>query len=139
MKHNFFRPMNQQNLDILVSTSVDAWQGNVRRDSQGQHLVCFVGGMVAIGAKIFGREEVETARRLTDGCVWAYESMPSGIMPETFQAIPCIGQCQWNETVWREKIWDRYGGDDANVEAHIHNNGLQPGFIDISDRRYVLR
>ena len=131
--------MNKQNLDILVSTSVDAMGGSSRRDSQGQHLVCFVGGMVGVGAKIFGREDLQVARKLTDGCIWAYESMPSGIMPETFQVIPCDDQCQWNETLWRERVFEWYGGDDVKAEKQVKENGLQPGFTNISDRRYILR
>ena len=139
MRHSFFRPMNQQNLDILVSSSISALGGISQRDNQGQHLVCFVGGMVGMGAKIFERDDLLTARKLTDGCIWAYESMPSGIMPETFYAIPCGDQCQWNETLWRQRVWERHGGDDINAEAHIKEKRLQPGFIDISDPRYMLR
>ena len=139
MRHSFFRPMNQQNLDILVSSSISAFGGTSRRDNQGQHLVCFVGGMVGMGAKIFERDDLLTARKLTDGCIWAYECMPSGIMPEIFYAIPCSDQCQWNETLWRQRIWERHGGNDINAEAHIKDKGLQPGFVDISDPRYMLR
>ena len=70
----------------------------------GSHLTCFAGGMFGLGAKIFDRpEDMEIAKKLTDGCVWAYESTTSGIMPESFTAIPCdFDNCKWNETIW----WD---------------------------------
>ena len=48
-----------------------------------QHLVCFAGGMVGIGAKSFEhREDLDTARKLVDGSIWAYESMENGLITE---------------------------------------------------------
>jgi len=72
--------------------------------TSGSHLTCFVGGMFGLGAKVFNRaEDLEIAKKLTDGCVWAYESTTTGIMPETFMAIACdFDNCKWNETLW----WD---------------------------------
>jgi len=72
--------------------------------TSGSHLTCFVGGMFGLGAKVFDRpEDLEIAKKLTDGCVWAYESTTTGIMPENFMAIPCdFDHCEWNETLW----WD---------------------------------
>ena len=45
-------------------------------------------------------EELETARKLTDGCVWAYQNTPSGIMPEIFhvEACPDPDSCTWEGT-----------------------------------------
>ncbi len=63
--------------------------------------------MFAIGAKMFGiKDDVDIARRLTDGCVWAYESTTTGIMPEGFHLIPCASRtdCKWNETEWWEAL-----------------------------------
>lgn len=69
------------------------------------HLTCFIGGMYGLGGKLFGRpQDVENAKKLTDGCVWAYQSMASGIMPESARVVPCptLDKCEFNETRW----WD---------------------------------
>lgn len=61
--------------------------------------------MFAIGAKIFNRpDELDLAEKLTKGCIWAYHSTATGIMPEEFTALPCEDptSCAWNETKW----WD---------------------------------
>ena len=139
-QHNFFRPLNPANLDILVSGSVRVNNDKAELDPQGQHLVCFTGGMIAIGAKIFGRDELETARKLVDGCIWSYESTISGIMPETFHVIPCTDDCRWEDSKWHEGILTRH--DTAlhdSAESYIQSERLSPGFTDIPDRRYILR
>lgn len=74
---------------------------------EGSHLGCFAGGMYAVGAKIFAREgDMKIAKELTDGCVWAYESTTTGIMPDAFLAVPCPTEadCLWNETYYHEKL-----------------------------------
>lgn len=122
-KHFFFRPMVPDEADILISGNVRLIDGNISLDPQGQHLACFVGGMVALGSRIFNRpEELFIARRLTDGCIWAYNAMPSGIMPEAFHAHPCVSrkECKW----------------DAKVAETLEDF---PGFTGIGDTRYVLR
>jgi mannosyl-oligosaccharide alpha-1,2-mannosidase len=71
------------------------------------HLTCFVGGMFAMGAKLFDRpSDLEIAAKLTDGCVWAYESMATGVMPEKMQVVMCESRktCAWNETKWWEAV-----------------------------------
>lgn len=106
-----FRPMVKDTPDILfsakakVSTNVDLINpaDRIRKEYEVTHLTCFLGGMFAMGGKIFGSDEdLEVGRRLTDGCVWAYTSMPAGIMAEYAQVAPCqdIDSCQWNETAW---------------------------------------
>jgi mannosyl-oligosaccharide alpha-1,2-mannosidase len=77
---------------------------------EGTHLTCFAGGMFAIGAKIFELpSDLEIATKLTNGCIWAYESTTTGIMPETFELVPCdsLTDCAWNETKW----WDALDPD----------------------------
>lgn len=78
---------------------------------EGTHLTCFAGAMFAIGAKVFDRkDDMDIAWKLTDGCVWAYEATNTGIMPESYLAIPCpdADSCPWNETLWHEKL-DPFG------------------------------
>jgi mannosyl-oligosaccharide alpha-1,2-mannosidase len=55
-----------------------------------QHLGCFAGGMVAIGSKIFNKkQDMATAWKMVEGCLWGYENSPNGIMPEIMSLIPC--------------------------------------------------
>ncbi|KAK5160206.1 hypothetical protein LTR04_004785 [Oleoguttula sp. CCFEE 6159] len=102
-----FRPMVPGERDILVpgryASNAQGEDGQLTPESE--HLACFAGGMFALGAKIFNRKgDLDIARRLTDGCVWAYESTTTGIMPELYQAVACESryECSWNETKW----WD---------------------------------
>ncbi|KAF1812520.1 class I alpha-mannosidase [Eremomyces bilateralis CBS 781.70] len=151
-EHLFFRPLTPGNQDILISGSVRKSSfGALKQDPQGQHLTCFVGGMVALGAKIFSRpEELTTARQLVDGCIWAYESMPSGIMPETFRVMPCKDphDCEWSREAWLKGIFDmnhKAAGpkDDENKVAFAENwvvqAKLSQGFTEVMDKRYILR
>jgi len=90
---------------------------------EGAHLTCFVGGMFALGAKIFERkEDMEIARRLTDGCVWAYEVTTTGIMPEGYRAIACpdADKCPWNETLWYDTLDPGYETRERNWLSQQH-------------------
>jgi hypothetical protein len=105
-----YRPMVPNDRDILFSGRI------TKNDNTGPstfipevtHLTCFLGGMVGMGAKIFGLEEhdIEIAKKLSDGCVWAYESMTTGIMPEAAEVYLCEKdtECQWNETLWMKAL-----------------------------------
>lgn len=74
---------------------------------EGTHLTCFAGGMFAVGARIFDiKGDMEIAHKLTDGCVWAYEATNTGIMPESFEVLPCEDKadCPFNQTAWYEAL-----------------------------------
>ncbi|KAF1833535.1 seven-hairpin glycosidase [Decorospora gaudefroyi] len=146
-KHLFFRPRTPQGQDILISGDARISSGgSVKLEPNGQHLACFAGGMVALGAKIFNRtDELDVARKLVDGCIWVYESMPTGIMPETFRMTPCYGDedCVWDVEKWHEGVRYSYSGEydmqQYEVQDIIKENGLQPGFAKIADPRFLLR
>lgn len=118
-KHLFFRPTLPGDPDILFPGTYRASKSFPSRDNQVQHLGCFVGGMVALGSRETKSEaEFEMARKLTDGCVWAYKSTPTGIMPEIFHVDACPDMdtpCSWT------------GGPDDN------------GFRVVDDPSYLLR
>ncbi len=89
-KNLFFRPLLPGNPDILFPGSVNAHGDSLHINTEVQHLACFVGGMVALGSRLsHSLEELEIGRKLTDGCVWAYNATPSGIMPEIFHVNQC--------------------------------------------------
>jgi mannosyl-oligosaccharide alpha-1,2-mannosidase len=107
-----FRPMLPNNDDVLFcgklnvpSRVEDTAVGDLT--GENAHLTCFAGGMFGMGAKIFDRpNDLEIAKKLTEGCVWSYDMTQSGIMPESFEAIPCEStqECTWNETLYRETL-----------------------------------
>lgn len=110
-----FRPMvPDEERDMLVSgtwavTNSGQEQGGPKGElrPEGSHLTCFVGGMFAMGARIFERKgDLDVAAKLTDGCIWAYNSTTTGIMPETFRLAPCESRkdCAWNETKWHDLL-----------------------------------
>ncbi|KAK5108790.1 hypothetical protein LTR62_007850 [Meristemomyces frigidus] len=141
-EHIFFQPLNQENRQLLIS-------GSIKRNSaaritlipEGEHLSCFAGGMVALAAKAFDQtQDLDVARRLVDGCLWAYESMPSGIMPEIYRAAPCkptsSDNCSWSQERWYEAITSN-GPEEA--QSIISSLNLPPGFVEVKDSRYQLR
>lgn len=145
----FYRAMNPQNESILFAGTMKASARPGKVSSEAQHLTCFVGGMVGLAAKAFDTpDDMQIARQLTDGCVWAYESMPTGIMPESFLTAACTDDvdCQWSEEKWYQAIRSAHRDSDAtrmSLEDHaqkvISEKGLAPGFTDITDARFLLR
>lgn len=105
-----YRPMSDDGWDVLFPAKVGT-SGSPEKDLtptyEITHLTCFIGGMYGLGGKIFGREkDIETAKKLTDGCVWAYQLTPSGLMVEGAQVLPCptLDKCDFNETLWHESL-----------------------------------
>lgn len=143
IENNLFRPMTPDNADILISGSVRKIDVTSKKhlDAQGQHLVCFAGGMFALGGKLFEKpDHLQIGRRITKGCIWTYKACPLGIMPELFRMVPCDSKfhCSWNETRWKEAVAEE-NREDSNVEDIIVAKRLPKGFTDLADRRYILR
>lgn len=114
-KNLLFRPMiEDEERNVLVAGMVSTSgkpdttsTKNSKFKPEQAHLTCFAGGMFAMGAKLFDRkDDIDIAKRLTDGCVWAYEMTPTGIMPEHFLVTPCedLKKCPFNKTLWYEKL-----------------------------------
>jgi len=119
--------MTPDDLDILVAGQVNS-DGTLRSENlttepQAQHLGCFAGGMLALASKIFeNREDLTDARKLVEGCLWAYEALPLGIMPESMHLVPCDNRnnCTWDENVWKDAIVSSY------PEKKPPSNGSKP-------------
>lgn len=124
-KYLLFRPMlpKERNVLLLGILRTSGHLDNLNDlslQSEGTHLTCFAGGMFAIGAKIFNREgDMDIARKLTDGCVWAYEATLTGIMPERYLAVPCQNQerCDWNETLYHQMAYPSPGPAEGHLKA----------------------
>ncbi|KAL6707347.1 hypothetical protein ACN47E_004126 [Coniothyrium glycines] len=121
-EHLIFRPMLPKNDDVLFCGKLNVPSSNDPTkvgDLTGEyaHLTCFAGGMFGMGAKLFNRpEDLEIAKKLTEGCVYSYSMTPSGIMPESFEALPCESRehCDWNETAYWEIL-------DPRSEVRLQN------------------
>jgi mannosyl-oligosaccharide alpha-1,2-mannosidase len=140
--------MNKDNRDILLPGKVHTSTAKFNRDEMTfdplvEHDACFVGGTVGIGARIFNQpEDLPIARKLVDGCIWAYELMPAGIMPDSFHALPCKNpqSCEWNTDKWHAGIIDIDPTvSDENVEEKVTELRIPPGVTDFPDRSFRLR
>ncbi|KAI9800034.1 MAG: hypothetical protein M1833_003563 [Piccolia ochrophora] len=150
-EHIFFRPLNEENLDILLSGDAKVLSDDsITQDAKAQHLACFTGGMVGIGAKMFDQsDDMITAMKLVDGCIWAYERMATGIMPEMFRAVPCASDdaCRWDEDKWHKAVQKHYNekhGPGAaktkeQIQKVIKDASLVPGIIEFTSPKYILR
>jgi mannosyl-oligosaccharide alpha-1,2-mannosidase len=143
IEYNLWRPMTPEHADILVSGQIrkEGATGVAKLDPQGQHLVCFAGGMFALGGKLFNiPAHVEIGKKITDGCIYTYKAMPLGIMPEIFRMVPCDSrlECEWDEKKWKEVVKSIDSTADT-AEALIEKKRLPKGFTQLYDKRYILR
>ncbi|EGP88673.1 putative 1,2-alpha-mannosidase [Zymoseptoria tritici IPO323] len=168
-EHVLFRPLAPDETQrILLPGTVRHSAHKNTLHPEAEHLACFAGGMVALAAQIFHTpSNLDLARELVDGCLWAYDSMPTGIMPELFTALPCsevptttkngkpMQNCTWSTEAWHEGILSRAHPNPVaaptaavipvtqnhtlRAEHLISQNALPPGFTSIRDSRYILR
>ncbi|RDA91284.1 hypothetical protein CP533_6307 [Ophiocordyceps camponoti-saundersi (nom. inval.)] len=109
-KFLLYRPMVEGPWDVLFPATVTVSRSApeyLHYEYSVAHLNCFIGGMFGLGGKLFSRpDDVEVAKKLTDGCVWAYQSTASGIMPEHGLVATCPGleKCDFNKTLWWQGI-----------------------------------
>lgn len=97
-KHIIYKPKVRNNEGILFLGGQSFKDGSNTPTPvyDMQHLTCFAGGMFALGGKLLDRpEDVELADKVTQGCVWAYNSTRTGVMPESFTVDKCPGD-DWN-------------------------------------------
>jgi mannosyl-oligosaccharide alpha-1,2-mannosidase len=131
--HLLFRPMlpTEEGVDILFTGDAYAQPDRIDHVAEGQHLSCFVGGMFALGGKVFDiAEHVDIGERLARGCSWAYAAFPTGLMPEIFNLIACPSPSARSKEpcAWDEDRWQKEG--DAR---------LKKGFVNAREPRYELR
>ncbi|KAH6632161.1 glycoside hydrolase [Chaetomium tenue] len=147
-KHNLFRPMTPTNEDILIAGDVHARESGMEFEARGQHLTCFLGGLMALGGRLYDREkDVIAGRKLTDGCVWTYKAFPQGIMPESFVMVSCPtgDACEWDEAVWKKEVLRKANkntdGPESKAKAEdiVKKQRFPKGFTAIFDRAYLLR
>lgn len=146
-KNLLFRAMMpDEDKKILFTSDVRIRKGGFKYLSHSSdHLKCYIGGTVALAAKIFRRpEDLEIARGLTDGCIWAYDSTPTGVMPEIFKYVECddIEKCPWDKEKWQARVlghppysWGQYQEADKMITKY----SIPPGMASYQDVKYQLR
>lgn len=134
ISHILFRPMLPDQKDVLFAGDVLVHNENGILQPDGQHLSCFLGGMFALGGKMFDvAQHVDIGARLTKGCAWAYSAFPTGLMPEIFGLLDCqkpqLAACEWDENRWRAE----------SGQQEQQQQGLPKGFRHVRDPKYQLR
>ncbi|KAK0610983.1 glycoside hydrolase [Immersiella caudata] len=130
----FYRPMlpGEEDLLMIGTASVNDF-GDVTLDPESEHLGCFVGGIYGLGGRLLGRKDwaEDLGPKLTRGCIYAYQSMPTGMGPERWNNAPCKSrkQCKWDEKVFADEKRMR-----REWATHIPK-----GFTTTKDPRYILR
>ncbi|KAI0440884.1 glycoside hydrolase family 47 protein [Xylaria telfairii] len=128
-----FRPMIPTNEPILLPSSGSVRRGNVLvLDQETEHLGCYIGGVYALAGKLLQDQGyVNIGSRLTLGCVYAYRSTPTGMMPERMNMVACesFENCEWDkkrfiEETRKQREWKEH---------------LPLGFTTAKDPRYILR
>lgn len=149
-----FKPMTDSHADILFAGTLKMYYRNTQFEfaPQMQHLSCFAGGMFALGSKLFSRpDDLHIAKELVNGCIWASNVTPTGVMPESFHAIPCTnrGACDWDEHAWGlgmiqknsfdEKPADRQLPMSERLQLKAERLRMPKGMTALSSREYKLR
>jgi mannosyl-oligosaccharide alpha-1,2-mannosidase len=132
MKSLFFRPMIPGGEDILISGNCDVLDNGPRLDPESEHLSCFIGGLFALGGRLFQNDEYLNAGvKLARGCAYAYKSMPTGIMPERYNMVICPDpkNCKWDNELYLAEA-------EKRIQYKPH---LPKGFTTAKDPRYILR
>ena len=147
-KHLLFRPMLKDGqwpspvlglgqAEVRADLDLDREQGNPHLQAEYAHLTCFAGGMWGLGSRLFDRPaDLEIAKQLAEGCVWAYNSTATGIMPESFDVLPCKsvdGACPWNQTRW-EAALDPYR-ETREAQQALEEENRQQYLIEVERRK----
>lgn len=144
--HLFYRPMVPNEEQDMLFPGIVKSDGKTPLEElvtepQAQHLGCFVGGMVGVGSRVFGHgDQLADARKLTEGCLWGYENMTLGIMPEIMRVAKCQRRemCPWNEEAWKEAV-EAIQPSAAPTWRKIEEQNLPKGITKFDDTRYILR
>lgn len=124
-----YRPLTPKSDNILMAGNVHWADGTTTLTAEMQHLTCFAGGTYGLAGRLLGRRGyVDLASRLAAGCVWAYDSFPTNLMPEIAELVACEsadGLCP--------------SADEALRTGGFGGHLLPGGFVRVRDPRYLLR
>ena len=147
-----FRPMTPDNHDILFPGVAhvrrrESGSAETTLETSAGHLGCYLGGVVALGGRLLSNEHhVDLGRKLANGCIWAYASLPSGVMPESMSLAACKSQdvCVWSDKEWllAVRAAQEHDAEDPgkfDPKEAARQQRLPRGFTRIADARYILR
>lgn len=151
--HIFFRGIVESDAAMLFpgEKTVAGYGSDITQlhiEPKVQHLGCFAGGMVGLGARLFEQPgDLEIARQLVEGCLWGYENSVNGIMPEIEHVAMCPQgdeYCEWSKEAWYEavKLWTKIKAPTESFSdflAALEKTRLVPGVTRYDDKRYILR
>jgi len=140
-----FRPMlpeEEEGEDLLmIGTAAVDPNGKVVFDPEVEHLGCFVGGMYGLAGRLFRRPDwVDLGVKTTNGCVYAYKAMPTGMMPERLNMAPCRSAEQRDYSKQQSRCpWDQAYFEEEKKKRPEWKPHLPKGFTTAKDPRYILR
>jgi mannosyl-oligosaccharide alpha-1,2-mannosidase len=139
----FYRPMTNGDIDILLAGEAVASGTITRTEPHVRHSSCLAGGMVALASRTFDLDhDMNTARRLLGGCLWAYGNSPGGLAAEAFRTVACSSDakesCSWNETAWLDEVKLRDDDEAEMIQGKLYRLRLTPGFTAWADTRHLL-
>ncbi|KAH8170658.1 glycosyl hydrolase family 47 domain-containing protein [Sarocladium implicatum] len=123
-----YKPMNPSDKNFLMIGKATVNKNKiVELAPETEHLACFAGGMYALAGRLLNRGHfTDLGARLTRGCVWAYESFQTNIMPEIVELVAC-------ESRYKPCPYD----PEALPSGRAKN--LPAGFVRVRDTEYRLR
>ncbi|BGP12561.1 hypothetical protein JCM10213v2_000478 [Rhodosporidiobolus nylandii] len=112
----------REDLTLIGNVDWGTWKNDL------QHLTCFAGGMLGLGAKLLDRpHDLATGENVTNACVWVYESSETGIGGE-------------RTTFYNPEEPSRYATlDNPNGPGMIRSPRGSPTGVRTSDRRQIGR
>ncbi|KAF1829312.1 seven-hairpin glycosidase [Decorospora gaudefroyi] len=135
MENLFFAPMIPGDEDILISGNIKILADGPSLQPESEHLSCFIGGLFALGGRLFDNEEyLNTGAKLARGCAYAYKSFATGIMPERYNMVPCPGPDRRKHCAWDAERYAIEAAAQPQYRSH-----LPKGFTTAKDARYILR
>ncbi|ORX33405.1 glycosyl hydrolase family 47-domain-containing protein [Kockovaella imperatae] len=99
-----------------------------------EHLTCFAGGMLAMGAKLLQRQEdMEDAEKFTNSCYWVSQVGPLGLQPEHVEF--------YNPD--HEEVWDNVDETGRIIHPYVDEAELKAKGADVGrtykDKSGVIR
>jgi mannosyl-oligosaccharide alpha-1,2-mannosidase len=97
-----YRPVlpGAENILMAGTAYVDTAGAPVSLDPETEHLSSFLGGAYAPAGRVFHQSgDTQLCEKVTEGCVYSYFSVPTGMGPERWTMIPRSSRssCVWNE------------------------------------------
>jgi mannosyl-oligosaccharide alpha-1,2-mannosidase len=146
VQHALFKPMTPSDHSIRFSgTIVPPNSINLPLNLLPaiHHKSCLLGALFTLSSRLSPRhsDDLATARKLTNGCLWAHHATPSRLMPSRFKLTTCPSAdqpCPFSPSRWVEEFREENESEspDQNQDMAIPN--LPEGFVSVTDSQHLL-